>query len=367
MPRRFFTEKRSWSTLKDRILGNYIVPYLTKVKRIDRPILLVDAFAGPGRYADGTDGSPVILVKAAQQYAPGRCRALFVNADRQQHERLVSLMQPEIRANQVVCVRATAKKVLGQLAARLGNATVLIYLDPFGIKDFDLQTLQPFLRRRASTEVLVTLQAPILHRLASRHALTRQELRPRVAAFHTRLTATFGGTYWNTSLLGSGSAAAREERLMAAFADRLRSVSPSSYCGWCPVRDSEAGRAKYYFVFWSTHRDAMTLMNDIMLKAYRQHLYERQTDKTLFQGIPPGHLSSTSGSLRQVVEVQVRTTPGLSRLDVWIEILKTHFREYTHSEYRGAVKELVDENCLSYVDSKGTGRLNDDSRLYPTA
>lgn len=367
MPRRFFAEKRPWSTLKDQILGNYIVPYLTKVNKIPRPILLVDAFAGPGRYADGTDGSPNILVKAAQQCVPGRYRALFVNADRQQHESLVSLMEPQLKAGTVVCIRASAKAVLGQLPAGLSTDTVLVYLDPFGLKDFDLQTLEPFLRRQASTELLMTVQAPVLHRLASRRARMRHRVNPRVATFHQRLTATFGGNYWRASLLANGSAAAREEKLMTAFADHLRFIVPSSYCGWCPVRDSEAGRAKYYFVFWSTHRDAMTLMNDIMLNAYRQHLYERQTDKTLFQGIEPRNLSSPSASLREVIEAQVRATPGVSRLDVWVEILKTHFREYTQSEYRGAVKDLVNRGRVRYADSKGTGRLNNDSRLYPIA
>ena len=367
MPRRFFAEKRPWSLLKDRILGNYIVPYLRKVNKLGRPILLVDAFAGPGTYADGTDGSPAILIKAAQQCVPGRYRALFVNADRDQHESLVSLMEPQLEAGTVVCIRASAKAVLDQLPASLSTDTVLVYLDPFGIKDFDLQTLEPFLRRQASTELLMTVQAPILHRLASRRARMRHRVNPRVATFHQRLTATFGGTYWRSSLLAKGSAAAREEKLMTAFADHLRSIIPSSYCGWCPVRDSEPGRAKYYFVFWSTHRAAMTLMNDIMLNAYRQHLYERQTDKTLFQGIEPRHLSSPSASLRGVIEAQVRATPGLSRLDVWVEILKSHFREYTQSEYRGAVKDLVNGGRLRYADSKGTGRLNDDSRLYPIA
>ncbi len=73
----FFSQKKSWSTMKDRILGTYMRPYLNKVAQLPADIVLVDAFAGPGKFADGTKGSPLIIVEAAEHWVPGKYRAIF--------------------------------------------------------------------------------------------------------------------------------------------------------------------------------------------------------------------------------------------------------------------------------------------------
>ena len=59
----FFAQKRPWSLLKDRILDEYLTPYLAKILHTGRPTRLVDCFAGKGRFGDGSDGSPLIMAK----------------------------------------------------------------------------------------------------------------------------------------------------------------------------------------------------------------------------------------------------------------------------------------------------------------
>jgi three-Cys-motif partner protein len=363
MPRRFFDEKRSWSRLKDRILGAYIAPYLAKVNTLGHRIVLIDAFAGPGKYDDGTAGSPLILVQAAEARAPNNYLAVFVNADLKQHKRLVSLMGGRIEARRVVCVRARASTIIKQVSAGVGNATVLMYLDPFGVKDFELSDLSPFLQRKVSTELLITLQAPILHRLAARHSIAGNAMNSRVATFHRRLTLTFGGNYWKPILLSNQPAEKREEALVAAFTEHLGSMGTMRYAGWCPVREHHRARAKYYFVFCSAHPDAMRLMNDIMLNAYEDHMHETAVAGTLFEGQARTHTSRIPASLKQIILDQVRRTPQRSRLQVWMSILREHFREYSHGQYGRAVKELVQDGRLRYRDTRGTRRLNDDSVL----
>src|SRR6266536_6228100 len=61
----FFDAKRSWSVIKDRVLGNYMRPYLTKVRLLGRPIILVDCFAGEGKFGDDQPGSPLIMCEMA--------------------------------------------------------------------------------------------------------------------------------------------------------------------------------------------------------------------------------------------------------------------------------------------------------------
>ena len=59
----FFDKKKPWSRYKDSILDYYLEPYLAKVARIGKPIVIVDCFAGAGKYEDGELGSPLIISK----------------------------------------------------------------------------------------------------------------------------------------------------------------------------------------------------------------------------------------------------------------------------------------------------------------
>jgi len=59
----FFKHKKSWSKYKDFILDYYLTPYIAKVKMLKRPILIIDCCAGPGKFEDGEDGSPVISAR----------------------------------------------------------------------------------------------------------------------------------------------------------------------------------------------------------------------------------------------------------------------------------------------------------------
>lgn len=57
----FFDRKREWSRRKDAILGCYLCAYLPKIMTLRRPVLIVDGFAGPGKFNDGQPGSPLII------------------------------------------------------------------------------------------------------------------------------------------------------------------------------------------------------------------------------------------------------------------------------------------------------------------
>ena len=86
----FFSGKRKWSRLKDQVLRSYLPPYLKKVNRLGKAIVLVDSFAGPGMFEeDNEEGSPLIICKTANEFVPGRFLALLVNNDLQYHKRKI--------------------------------------------------------------------------------------------------------------------------------------------------------------------------------------------------------------------------------------------------------------------------------------
>lgn len=63
----FFVEKKSWSKVKDELLGCYLTPYVAKILYTYKPIAYVDCFAGKGKFDDGNPGSPLIALDIFQK------------------------------------------------------------------------------------------------------------------------------------------------------------------------------------------------------------------------------------------------------------------------------------------------------------
>jgi three-Cys-motif partner protein len=131
----FFEGKRPWSRIKDEVLSKYLVPYLTKVKKLNEDIILVDAFAGPGYFNDGSYGSPIILCQMAENYAPKNSRVILVNKNKEHHEKLRSSLEDYINKQIAFTILGSAKDLFCRLSNLLSDQTVLLYLDPFGLED----------------------------------------------------------------------------------------------------------------------------------------------------------------------------------------------------------------------------------------
>lgn len=367
----FFSGKRVWSEIKDQIISGYMKPYLAMVNTMRRPILLIDGFAGPGIYGDGSEGSPLHMCAAAERYARGNYAALFVNRSAKYHTTLSKVLL-ERGYTTAVPIHGRAEELLTRLPNALTNQTVLIYLDPFGLNGYDFSHLEPFLDRdhAASTEIIVNVHMPIIHRLAARNTI-RMSQSPdrRVRAYHTRLTRTLGGDYWKEVMWDESlTPSERDWSLIEKYASRLRLRLP--YVGFCPVREAETSRIKYFVVFASRHRNAMLLMNDIMAAAYYGHIHKQATTGSLWEGTPWAMTQQiriggvSAEDLDRIILDTVRLHSGESREDIWLHIVQAHFMRFTSSEYTEAVKRLLAFGKLQCPPDPRTKRINKDCPLY---
>jgi len=169
----FFSGKRPWSKIKDQVLRTYLPAYLAKVARLNRKIVLIDAFAGPGRFDDGEAGSPLIICAAAEKIVADRYLAVFVNRNEGYHQQLKEALKIYVDRKSALPILGNAKSLLSALRNVFTNQTVFLYLDPFGLKGCEFSAIEPFLRRdkRYSTEVVINLSVPTMHRLAARKAV----------------------------------------------------------------------------------------------------------------------------------------------------------------------------------------------------
>src|SRR5262245_46174975 len=158
----FFEGKRPWSVIKDQVLGSYMSPYLAKVTRLKRPILLIDGFAGPGVFDDGSAGSPLIMCQAADRFVKGNYRAFFFNKRVYFHERLTSILQKGGWMGAASPILGDTTKILPILPTVLQDQTVFLYLDPLGPTGSPFSLLEPFLTRNSeySTEIVIMMHMP---------------------------------------------------------------------------------------------------------------------------------------------------------------------------------------------------------------
>lgn len=365
----FFKGKRPWSVIKDQVLGDYMTPYLAKVNRLGQQILLIDGYAGPGRFEDGKAGSPLIICQAAERSARGNYQAIFVNKELAHHQKLCVVLERAGWTHTSSPIRGDTRRVLQVLPERLANETVFLYLDPFGPTGCEFSLLEPFLTRdrsNASTEILLTLSVPGLHRLSGRQKVLAGRWDERLTAgFHDRLTRIFGGDYWKDILwCEEGTAEEREYKLIEAYCDVLRSYLP--FVGYCPVRDADA-RIKYFMIFASRHPHAMVLMNDSMAKAYHSHIHRQRSQGTLFADLQWQDMRSANGfrdDLQQVILDAARQWPNETRERLWERIISgEHFMHYTRSEYLDAVKTMAKCGALICPPDPQTKRINDRCRI----
>ncbi len=360
----FFEGKRLWSKIKDEVLGNYMSPYLAKVNKRGQPILLIDGYAGPGIFEDGTRGSPLIMCEKAEERARGNYHAIFINKERKYHERLLREIQQRGWLNSAEPRLGDTQLVLQEIPKALKDQTVFLYLDPFGPTGCDFNLLEPFLHRnpRFSTEILLTMNMPGMHRLAARHVneVGRKD-EETIRDNRLKLTRAFGGDYWKDILLQNIDAEKREIQLIEAYQKKLSVYFP--YTRSCPVREGTGKRIKYFIVFASHHRDALVLLNDIMVNAYFAAMHQADLGGGIWEDTDWREMRSIEG-LDQTVTALVGKYPGETRKSIWSRVVQEYFMRYLEPEYNATVQRLVEQKKLTYFNPRGTNRLNEDCQLH---
>jgi three-Cys-motif partner protein len=333
--------------MKDEIVGGYARPYFAKVAKRREGIRVIDGFAGPGVYEDGSRGSPLFILEAAQQHAAGRFRAVFVNNDHAHHETLEAELRRLGAGPEVVCTRSDCADVLRDLHAELAETTdtLFIYLDPFGPSATPFEMLEPFLKRSArfSTEIVIVLNITSMCRMAGS------------PAHHGTLTRVLGGDEWQQYLgRGRRHRDAEVAGAVETYADKFR--RHGFLVGTCPIRKRRELLANFFVLSASRHEDGLLLMNDIMHNAYERFLGETSGR------LPLGAADEEAEALKREIIAAVQRSPGIQRERLWLDVVTHNFRQFSGKQFRAAVQGLVDQNRVCFESS--TGRLNDTTRLF---
>jgi three-Cys-motif partner protein len=374
----FFEAKRGWSKYKDAILEYYLQPYIPKVWWLKKPILIVDCFAGCGRFGDGQAGSPLIIAPIIKHWRKKGINVSgeFIEADRANFNRLSQALHS---FEDCATPRfGTFDGHLDELAARAKDNTVFLYVDPYTVKGLDFSRMNAVFehihKSSSSVEVLLNLNVATFMRWALAALKRHDDLPPEAtneeADYQTddpgepvelaTLDAIAGGDYWRDT--GRDPALSFVEKLdafTAGYCKRLR--SSFTYVAGCDIKSRyEHQVPKYMLIYATRHPDGVELMNDGMCKARREFLGQ-QFKKGLLFDLTPEDEAPDLESLGNELVLTLTKRGQLSRKWLRNYAIWDHFGRYQSKDINSAIGNLLKSKIIH--SSTGKTRINDDVRL----
>ena len=280
--------------LKHGVLTRYAPPFVAKVgSTSDRSrVVVLDGYAGEGRYADGTDGSPIFFVETARRMAPTRVLELiFVEKERSRFQKLQEVLAAEAAGVTYSAWHGPLTAHLDAALAAADGLPLFAFLDPCGVglpfTDITAKIFgRPSYQYAPATEVLLNFSAEAVRRIGGR--LKESEGATGREATLALMDSACGGDWWRSIYLDSASPEQANEQIAHEFARRLREASGSG--GWViGVRNAPNQQPKYALVFLSRHRDGLYLFGEAASGA--QADWRRATT-------PPDTLLSDEESIR---------------------------------------------------------------------
>ena len=374
---KFFKKKRSWSRYKDFILRYYLEPYIAKVATLGKPVLIVDCFAGCGRFGDGEEGSPLIICNAIQQAGQKKVpiRGEFIEEKRDNYLSLVESLAP---FGQFATPRlGRFEEHLQELAEKARQNTVFLYVDPYTVKGLIFSRMKAVYDRirtaSASVEVLLHLNVTTFMRwgLAALKAKREGDELARIAEDEeadyladdpgeqvelTTLDEIAGGGYWRG--IAQDTTVAFPEKLQQftkAYLHQL--VSSFPFAASCNIMSKYQDKVpKYALIYGTRHPDGVELMNDAMCKARREFLGNQFSKGWLFDCTPQEEIPDQDKVYNDIVSVTKENGP-LTRKAVRNRIIWDHFGTLESKDVNKLIGNLLKSQRL--FSSTGKTRIND--------
>jgi len=346
----FFKEKRAWSKIKDEVLKAYLVPYLAKVSRTRRPIIVADCFAGKGRFDNGEPGSPLIITAAiAHQLDDPSTQAIkgvFIE------KKYFKDLQANIpKAPWCILLEGSYESrmeyFLNSYQSR--NQNLFLYVDPYGIKSIFLSHFEMIRKKKDfhSVELLLNLNTFGFLREACRllncpdpEKETPEDYESDINSTE-RLDEIAGGTYWRDIISRYNvhhKMQRAEEEFINQYCERLRTVF--GYVVNIPIKAKLGHIPKYRIVFGTDHEDALLLMVDNMNKRWAKFREDaRNNQGTLFEIDFPN--PSKQGACRDIeIEIVSLIDSEIELKELLVRLAQKFGINFSMSDYKDCLKSM---------------------------
>lgn len=347
----FWESPQGAAIYKHAVLREYAPTYASKVGKYspNNRVEIIDGYAGPGQYANGDPGSPMVFLQMAQLLAKNRrIHCTFIEEDPTLFARLkANLAQAGIADGTATLLPGTMSQHLDAVLHLATGVPVFAFIDPFGLGlPFD-ELVGKLMGRdggRSTTEVLVNFIRPAVFRLVgylqphTENITQLRSARSKVADVNRSL----GGTWWQPlarSLQGDELLIAIREgyvqRLLAAAGSRWRVLQVS-------VADRKDFKPVYDLLFFSRHLQGPWFFNDAL--SHARSVFEMSTDPNSLMRLelftPEGEWESEiATNLRRLVEQK----GNVSVLDDMVEVYGSVLGVARSKHVKAAASRLVEQ------------------------
>lgn len=372
----FFNEKREWSRRKDEILGCYLAAYLPKIMMLRKPVLIVDGFAGPGRFSDGQNGSPLIICECIQQTlakklsTPQPVSVVCIEKSPDLFAALEDALEPFSFA-------AARQGVFSDYASNISNATraksVFLYVDPFTVEGLvwtELDLIFSGLDLGNSVEILLNLNAASFIRRGLSALKTQldemddEDNEPVDATIQDdprieTLDSVAGGHWWQNLIAEKRSFPDTVTEFTRMFCDQMK--TRFNEVVFHPIKAAPHHKVpKYFLVFGTRHIDGLVLMNDEMVKSRRTLAdMAKPKEPTLFE-TRSEELVPDLDRLPDLILAVAKTRA--TRRKVINKVITEAFCDFHGTEIRGCIESLLKSGRLR--SESGKPRINDDVSIW---
>lgn len=168
---------------KHAVLKSYLDAWFPILSRYNGRILFIDGFAGPGKYKDGEDGSPLVALRCINEHTASQSFkeiiCFFIEADKDRADHLRTIIRALEESGQipkkckVIIENGKFDETLTSALSGLedkkeGIAPAFVMIDPFGLSDTPMSVIKRLFKNE-KVEVYISLMYEHLNRFKSTH------------------------------------------------------------------------------------------------------------------------------------------------------------------------------------------------------
>lgn len=247
MPKETLWPLKPHTRAKHEVLKHYLEAWFPVLGSRNGRILFIDGFAGPGKYAGGEPGSPIIALDAlrkhkARNLISAEIGFVFIEQDKQRADHLGKLCD-SLRGDlpDKCWVRVIHGAFDSEMSDVLDNldeqkkklAPTLVMVDPFGVSGLPMQVLQRILQN-SRCELYVSFMYEGINRFISQEE------------FEPHLDMLFGSGQWREGIDLTGLQ--RKRFLYGLYRSQLKKAGP----GYVVHFDLYEGKRLIYAIFFAT-------------------------------------------------------------------------------------------------------------------
>lgn len=355
----FFSKKRPWSLLKDEILRCYLVPYVSKILRTGNRVIIADCFAGKGQFDDGRPGSPIIIASIIENILkqnPGAdIEGVFIE------KKYFKNLEKNLKGYECCkLLDGSFEERLENFLAKVHNTrkNIFLYVDPYGIKNLDLQNFKRIAEKKFSSfELLMNFNSFGFLREGCRLLELRkfeiyddsEEYELESGNTVSRMNAIASGTYWQDILTkynaGQLTMQDTEKHFVEEYDKRLRTVF--KYVVNIPVKKKRNNLPKYRLFFGTNHPDGLLLMADKMSRTWHDFVVEDRNGLTiLYEELDyPDMVGWHQYDIREDI-LQLTATKTLLK-DLLVALVEKYGITFPVSRLKEEIKDMEKGDLLS--------------------